>query len=296
MTIEHRQSGRSLVALSLTVIYAVCFAAIKAGLPYAPPLWFAGLRALLSGVALLGLLALLQRPLLPPRGSWPGIIALGLTSTTIGFGAMFLSPGRVGAGIASVLGNLQPLIVPALAALFLAERMTPGKWAALALGMSGVTLIASPALAGSNAYDISGAVLALAASSGLAVGSIIVKRIGSTVHLLILSAWQLVVGSLPLLTVSSLVEREAVIWNFAFVGLLLFLVLIGTALANAVWYWLIRGNDVGRITMFFFLVPVLGLVFAALTFEEKITLQESFGIAVILVGIGAVVRDVGREI
>ena len=288
--------GRPLIILGLTAIYAVCFAAIKAGLPFMPPLRFAGLRALIGGAALLGLMVALRRPLAPPRRSWPGIVALGLTSTTIGFGAMFLSPGRTGAGIASVLGNTQPLIVPALAALFLGERMTRGKWIALALGMLGVTLIASPALAGPDAYGVSGAMLALAASSGLAVGSVIVKRIGPTIDLLALTAWQLVVGSLPLLAVSIIVERDPVVaWNAMFVGLLLFLALIGTAFANAIWYWLIRRDDVGRLTMFFFLVPVFGLALAALAFGETISLQEGAGVAVTLAGIGAVAWDAWRE-
>ena len=298
MHITHQQSAwssrassaaRPLIVLGLTAIYAVCFAAIKIGLPFMPPLRFAGLRALLGGAALLGLMAALRQPLLPPRRSWPAIVALGLTSTTIGFGAMFLSPGRTGAGIASVLGNTQPVIVPVLAAFFLGERMTRGKWIALALGMIGVTLIAAPALAGPDAYGVSGAALALAASGGLAVGSVIVKRIGPTIDLLALTAWQLLVGSLPLLAVSLVVEHNAVVaWNATFAGLLLFLALIGTAFANAVWYWLIRHDDVGRLTMFFFLVPVFGLALAALAFGETISLLEGLGMALTLGGIGAV--------
>jgi len=281
--------GRPLIVLGLTAIYAVCFIVIKAGLPFMPPLRFAGLRALIGGLALLGLMAALRRPLLPPRRSWPGIVALGFTSTTIAFGAMFLSPGRTGAGIASVLGNTQPVIVPALAALFLGERMTRSKWIALVLGMIGVALIASPALAGPEASGVVGPALALAASGGLAVGSVIVKRIGSGIDLLPLTAWQLLVGSLPLLTVSIVVVRDAVVaWNATFVGLLLFLALIGTAFATAIWYWLIRHDDVGRLTMFFFLVPVFGLALAALAFGETIGLQEGAGVVVTLAGIGAV--------
>ena len=283
------QLRRPLIVLGLTAIYAVCFAAIKAGLPFMPPLRFAGLRALLAGLALLGLMLALRQPLLPPRRSWPWIVALGLISTTLAFGAMFLSPGQTGAGIASVLGNTQPVIVPALAALFLGERMTRSKWIALALGMIGVALIASPALSGPDAYGVSGPVLALAASGGLAIGSVIVKRIGSSIELLALTAWQLLIGSLPLLAVSLVVEHNAVVtWNSTFVGLLLFLALIGTAFANAVWYWLVRHDDVGRLTMFFFLVPVFGLGIAALAFGETIGMLESLGVAVTLAGIGAV--------
>jgi drug/metabolite transporter (DMT)-like permease len=284
-----------LVILGLTAIYAVCFVAIKAGLVFAPPLRFAGLRALLAGAALLGLMAVLRRPLLPPRRSWPWIIAVALTATTIGYGAMFLSPGQTGTGIASVLGNTQPVIVPVLAAIFLGEHMTRGKWIALALGMAGVTLIASPAFAAPDAYSIGGPLLALTVSGGLAVGNIIVKRMQPQIDVLALTAWQLIVGSLPLLAASAVAERaSAIAWSGVFIALLLFLALIGTALANTVWYWLIQRGDVGRLTLFFFLVPVFGLGLGALAFGETVGPHEGSGVALMLAGIGAVAWEAWR--
>ena len=217
---------RTIILLGLTAIYALCFAAIKAGLAFAPPILFGGLRALIGGVTLLGLTITLRQPLLPARQSWGWILALALTGTTVAFGAMFLSPGRTGAGIASVLGNSQPVIVVALAAAFLGEQMTYRKWLTLTLGLAGITLISLQALSGPGAYGISGAVLALTASAGAALGSVIFKRMGVTSGLLAITAWQLILGSLPLLAVSTVVERGArVIWNPEFVGLLLFLAL-----------------------------------------------------------------------
>jgi drug/metabolite transporter (DMT)-like permease len=278
---------RLVIVLTLTLMYALCFVAIKAGLAFAPPLRFAGLRALVGGVALLSLLVAWRRPLIPPRQSWPWLGALAATATTVAFGAMFLSPGRTGAGVASVLANLQPLVVPALAAIFLGERMSGGKWAALLLGLSGVVLIATPAFAGPT--GVGGPLLALAASLGLAASSIIAKRMRPQLDVLQLTAWPLVAGSLPLLLASMILEPEtAITWNGAFLGLLLFLALPGTAVANAVWYWLIQQGDVGRLTMFFFLVPVLGLLLGAAVFAEPIGLLEGVGVGLTFLGIGAV--------
>ena len=277
----------TVVMLGLTAIYAVCFVAIKAGLPFAPPLLFAGLRALLGGLGLLSVMIVLRRPLLPSRGEWFGVVAVALTATTISFGAMFLSPGLAGAGIASVLGNTQPLIVVVLAAIFLGERVTRGKAITLALGLIGVGLIATPALASSDAYGLSGAALALGASGGLAVGSVIVKRMGTHVDVLALTTWQLILGSLPLLGLSALIEGDTgVRWTFQFVGLLLFLALVGTSLASAVWYGLVQRGDVGRLSLFFFLIPVIGLGLAAVLFGERVTPIEGAGVLLTLAGIG----------
>lgn len=278
---------RILLLFGLTAIYALCFAAIKAGLPFAPPLFFGGLRALIAGVALLGLAIALRQPLLPPRRSWGWILALASTGITLAFGAMFLSPGRAGVGIASVLGNTQPLIVVVLAAIFLGERMTRSKWLTLGLGLIGVTLISSQVLAGPDAYGLSGMALALTASAGASASSVIFKRMRTPASLLGITAWQLILGSLPLLVISTLIERETqVIWNAQFVGLLLFLALVGTSFANAIWYWLIQRDEVGRLTMFFFLVPLFGLGIAALAFGERISQLEGIGSLLTIAGVG----------
>jgi len=274
------------ILVGLTAIYAVCFVLIKAGLAFAPPLIFGGLRALIGGGALIVLLLVLRRPLLPPRESWSGVVALALTATTVGFGAMFLSPGRTGAGIASVLGNAQPLLVVTLAAAVLGEPMTRGKWLTLALGMTGVTLIAWQALVGPGADGISGAALALTASAGAAVGSVIFKRMRVTTGLLAITAWQLILGSLPLLAASALTERSLpVAWSLAFVGQLSFLALAGTSFVNAAWYWLVQRGEVSRLAVYLFLVPVFGLGMAALALGERLSAWESMGSALIVAGI-----------
>ncbi len=278
--------------LGLAVIYATCFIAIKAGLAYAPPLRFGGLRVLIAGVALLGMAAALRRPVFPSRRYWGGIAALALFATTPTFGAMFLAPGRTGIGIASVLGNTQPLVTVALAAMFLGERMTPGKWTALFFGLVGVALISYPALAGPDAFGLSGALLALAASVGASTGGILVKRMGLREGLLTVTAWQLILGSLPLLLVSTVAEGAAhVDWSPEFVGLLLFLALVGTSFLTAAWYWLIERDDVGRLTMFLYLIPVLALGMAVLVYGEGVSPVEGIGILLTLAGIGATARE-----
>ena len=273
--------------IGLSASYALCFTVIKAGLAFAPPLLFGGLRALIGGVALLGLTIVFRKPFLPPRKSWGGVLAMSLVATTLGYGAMFLSPGRTGAGIASVLGNTQPLLVVVLAAMFLGERITPSRWITLALGMTGVTLIAWQALVASDAYGLSGAALALTASAGAAVGSVIFKRMQVTTGLLAITAWQLILGSLPLLAISALIERSMpVIWNFQFVGQLLFLALVGTALVSTAWYWLVQRGQVSQLALFLFLVPVFGLGIAALVFGERVSLLEGVGSFLTVAGIG----------
>ncbi len=286
--------GRMALVAILAAIYAVCYAAIKTGLAYAPPLRFAGLRALIAGVALLALIAILRRPLLPPRRFWPGVFALAATGTFFAYWAMFLSPGRTGAGIASVLGNTMPLILVLLAAGFLGERVTPGKAAALILGFVGVSLIAYPAITDPARSGLLGAVLPLVAATGFALSSVLVKRMDVEDALLSIVAWQLLIGGSPLLVLSAWLERDvAIAWNSLLISLLLYLSLVGTALTTALWYWLVQRDDVGRLSLVLFLVPVLGLGLAVVLLREDVGVTEGIGVAMTLGGIGVVLREAG---
>lgn len=286
---------RVLLMFGMTAVYATCFVLIKSGSRFAPLLVFAGLRTVIAGAALLVLVVVLRQPLFPPRRSWPWILALSLTSTAGAYGAMFVSPGRAGTGIASVLGNLQPIFVLALAALALGERLTRLSGLTLALGTAGAVLIAAPALAGGDAYGLSGPALALAASLGFAVGSVLVKRLDPRSGLLALTGWQLLIGGLPLLGASAIFERDSpIVWSARFVSTLLFLAIIGTALVTAVWYWLIQREELGRLTVFLYLVPVFGLALSLAVYGERIGIAEGAGIILVLSGVGVAVAETWR--
>ena len=90
--------SRVIVVVLLAMVYSFCYVSIKAGLPYAPPLEFAGLRAAIGGAVLLVLVGARDGKIFLPRRFWPGVVTLSLLGTTLGYGAMFPAPGRTGAG------------------------------------------------------------------------------------------------------------------------------------------------------------------------------------------------------
>lgn len=93
----------------------------------------------------------------------------------------------------------------------------------------------------------------------------IVKRVEHPSIVLQVSAWQLVIGSLPLL--------------------------VGAAFPTAGWYWLVQRHDVGRLSLFLFLVPIFGLAIATLTFGERVGPLEGLGVFATLAGIALIAID-----
>ena len=282
------------VAVLVAFLYALCYVAIQSGLALAPPLRFAGLRAAVGGIVVLAFAGASRRALVPPRRLWGGTVLLALVGTTFGFGAMFLSAGRSSAGIASVLGNTTPLLVILLAAWLLHERVTRWKALALILGFAGVVLIAlggtRPGLGGTAAL------IPLLAASGSAGENLLVKRLDIRNCVLSVLAWQLLVGCVPLFLLSLWLERGArIAWGPRFAGLLATLAVLGTALPSSLWYRLVQHDEVGRVTIFLFLVPVFGLALAASILRERLGGMEIAGVLLTLGGIASAMRDAVRR-
>jgi len=275
-----KKLGPAPVMLAIVLAYAICFTFIKFGLAYAPPLLFAGLRALVGGLIILAVLPWFRVRIWPARAWWPSIGLVALIATTINYAAMFLSPIFTGAGVASILGNIQPLFLIGLAAVFVGESISRQSWLALGLGIVGV-IIMTPIATGEEGIAI-GAALALAASASAAVGSILMKRVGREA-VLVVTAWQFIIGSLPLLGLSAITESISLSTqlNWSFVALLLSLALFGTAFGTLAWFVMIQRYEIGRLSFYFFLVPVVGLAIALLA-GEKLVAREWLGAAVIV--------------
>jgi drug/metabolite transporter (DMT)-like permease len=270
----------------VTAGVAMCFPALKAGLTFSPPLKFAALRTLIAGLALLAAAPLMRQSVWLPKRLATWVLPLGLVATTFTFGSMFLSPMFTSTAVASVLGNAQPLAIIVFAAIFLGESITRWKAYALVLGLTGVILITMRAAGGTGPEALLGATLAFGSSLSAAGASIMFKRLMPAKSFIALTGWQMVAGSLPLFGLSFLFERHlAIQWNLAFIGILLALALIGSALTTVLWVWLLQKYEAGSLSLYLFLTPVFAIVTTFVTFRERLDWIQLGGVAAILAGI-----------
>jgi drug/metabolite transporter (DMT)-like permease len=274
------------VTIGLIVIfYSLCYVGIKSALPYTPPLFFAATRTLIGGLTLLPMLAFAGRGILPQRSNWRWIAILALLSTGLGAAAMFFAAEMTTVGIASVLGNISPLLTIIIAITFLHEVFTRSKAVVLLLGVAGIIFISLPSLRISDGTGLKGPLFALATSGLAAITNIVVKRLLERQELLRMVTWQLLLGGIILLFASFAFESWANIQlTPGFFVIVLLLGIFGTAFTNYAWYTLIQWEDVGKVSMYFFLVPVLGLLSGVLFYRESVTLAQSMGVALIILG------------
>jgi len=60
--------------------------------------------------------------------------------------------------------------------------------------------------------------------------------------------------------------------------------------ASLLWFWLLAHGDATRLSAFYFLVPVFGLVIGHLLLGEVVTARDALGAIVIAVGISLAQR------
>lgn len=270
--------------LWVTSVWGACFVSIHWGLRDAPVLWFAALRALIGGSALLALGAALHRPTPHAPQAWLLIAALGLVNVTVAFAAMFAGVAGLATGTAAVLSNAQPLLVLLPAWWLYGERPTRSNFLALVLGFVGLVAVAVPGGGGS------GAGLSLLAAVALTGGTLLARLLGD-VDVVVASGWQFLLGGLVLAGWAWAADGSpAIDWTPRFVVVLLFLSVIGTAAAFVAWFTEAQSCRLDQLTAWTFLTPVVGIVLAAALLGERPSGWTLSGLTVVLIALAVAVR------
>lgn len=256
-------------AVLVMFLWAVCFPLIRVGLEGSPPMWFAGLRALLAGLVLLAAATLTGRPPIRGASDWSALIFVGFTLTSVGFFGMFYGGGLVSPGLATVVANTQPLVAAPLAVAALGEHMRLSQWVGLIMGFLGIVLIGAPGTVVPE--QTLGVVYILLGALGVAAGNVALKSLVGRVDVFRAMGWQLVIGALPLIALAMTVEEAtAISWETRFVVSWLLLSVFGTSAAFALWFSLLRYAMLNQLNVFTFLTPIFGLAMGALFFDERL--------------------------
>jgi drug/metabolite transporter (DMT)-like permease len=245
----------------MALLNALCYPLIAIRLSYAPLLLFAAIRALIAGLAL-ALCSDAAAPSLAPQNANVGRVGGHRAyDDKLGYLGMFHAAEFISPGLATVVGNSQPVVAALLAHSVVRERLDRLQSVGLLLGFAGVVAVSLPQLTGAGGASFAtGLGYIILAAGGLGVGNVLMKAVADQVDSLVAMAAQLLFGALPLGLVAILRERPSVImWTPGFVPSLLGLALPGTALAYWLWFATLERVLLSRANAFTFLTPFIGL-------------------------------------
>lgn len=275
-------------ALTVVLIWGLNFVVMKWGLADLSPMLLGALRFALAS---LPLLLFLPRPKMP----WPWLAGYGLAQGLGQFGLLFtaLSLGMT-AGMASVVMQSQAVFTMLLAAPLLGERARPMQWLGLGVAAVGLAVIGLSHGDAPGDMTLIGFALTLGAALMWAASNLIVRYAAQRApgyDPLAFIAWSSLAPVVPFALLALwLGGRTQVLGQLVGVSLpaaasVLYLALLATLLAYALWTRLLQRHAAAQVVPYSLLVPVIGLAAAGLAFGERPGAGQWAGTATVLAGL-----------
>lgn len=268
------------------VLWGSQYVISKIALRTVPPVTLLALRYLVSVPALFIVLRLRHALTPVKKGDWPILFAIGFTGYFASFCLQMLGINRLTGSVSSLLGAMNPIFIPILAAFFLHERITPAKIACVALSMAGVVVIVGV----DGTIDASGALLMLASVFLWSTASIIIRRVSGRYDPMQI-ALIAILCALPFTGGWSLIELQSAPCSFTLESVLavLYMGVLGTAVTHSLWNYSLRVMDASFCSMFYPMQPLVSSILGVLFLHEAVTPGFVIGALMICCGIVAAV-------
>ncbi len=269
------------LAIAVAIIWGMGFVVAKAAMAHFSPILLMALRFAVTTACLAWYIR-------PPRALlWP-LFWISLVSAALQYSLTFNGVRGIDASTAALLVQLEVPFGLLLAWLVFGDRITPKQWLGVVVAFAGAVLIVGePKLAGDLVY----AFMVIGGAFTWAVGQILVKRLGD------LGGFRLISGvalwATPQLFVASwLLEsdqwRQVETASLPAWAAVVYLGVVMTALAYALWYRLLGRYSVNQVMPFLLLLPVTSVIGGILFLGESLTAKIAFGGALAIGGVALI--------
>ncbi|MDP9780561.1 DMT family transporter [Pseudomonas fluorescens] len=277
----------------VTMIWGGTFVAGRILSDALAPMFAASLRFLLASIALLSFLALAGIPLVRPS------VKQGLQLAALGFFGIFFynlcffyGLQYINASRASLIVALNPAVIGLASWWLFKERLSSLKVLGIALCIGGAGLVIvsrDPALLQGAVQGWIGDLLIFGCVLGWGIYSLFSRNLNESLGPLQTVTWSILLGTLMLwlacatageIRLEALRALEMEQWLS-----LLYLGVLGSALAYIAWYDGIRRIGATRSGVFIALNPLTAVLLGALLLDERLTVLMCVGGGVILMGI-----------
>ena len=272
---------------TLCLIWGTTWLAIKIGLEGIPPFLGVGLRFLIAGTLLLVIGIVRNRKLIYSKELLRISLIIGILLFTLSYGAVYWAEQYISSGLASVLFATMPLFVALFARIILKnELLNPTRLLGMLIGVGGTGLIFSESVGISNLNEFRGLIVTLISPITAALAIVITKKHIHNHDTFFLNGWSMLLGGLVTLSVHfAYGSPYPVVWDMVSISALLYLTLVGSALAFGIYFWMLQHTEATTVSFVTVISPVIAVFIGAIVLSERLTGLQIVGSFFVLSGV-----------
>lgn len=255
----------------------------KIGLQSAEGLVLFSIRFFGAGIILLLYSFFIQGDRLPQKREWLHVTLFGALNTTLYLGIFIVALDEVTAGVTSIALALNPLMIGVMTALWLKKPVSMEQWISIFIGILGVAIVSYPLLMNSYA-SIAGLVLMAVCMIAYSFGSVYYASVSWKLSRTAINGWQVLIGGILLWPFAILLHSKANHYDSRFWFSVFWLVIPVSIGAVQLWLYLLQ-LDVVRASLWLFLCPIFGLLFAYVLLDEPISSYTYAGTGLVLLAL-----------
>lgn|SRR5690606_6748765 len=271
-----------LIGILFAILWSSAAVATKFGVLSVPPLVLANARFFIAGFLLLLYATLFGKNFRRPTlDEFKHLAAFGFFNTTLYLGLYVYAMKYTSAGIGALAVSTNPLIIILLSSWLMGRKATVKEWISILIGIAGVGVASLPLLA--NAQTSIGG-LALLSLSMIAVSyaSVYYAKIPWRLSNILINGWQVTLGGILLLPFTFFMsDGSEIVLDSRFIFSVLWLS-IGVSVVGLICWFHLLSIDTVKASLWLFLCPVFGFVYAWWLMDEPITINSYVGTAMVI--------------
>ncbi len=218
------------------------------------------------------------------RAAWRPCLAIGAVGAALPFWLVAWGETHIDSGVASIAQSTVPIFTLLVGWRFLPhEHVRPAQIAGVGIGVVGVAVLAGVDPSG-GWWVVAGTLAVVLSSLSYASGNVIGKRnVHDTPGPVLATGAMLAAGCYLLVPALFQLPRETP--TAGAIASLLALAVLGTAVAQLVFYRTLRLYGSHRVSLVAYLMPAFALCYGAILLDERITVGAIAGLALILLGV-----------
>lgn len=274
----------------MCLIWGATWLAMKLGVQTVPPVFFAGTRFVIAGLALLLLAWVRGEARSLDRYAFGRLVLVQLLMVVLTYAPLFWGIQYVPSGLTAVLDlALMPVSLIGFGLLLGEERWASSRAAALGFGFAGLAVLFGPQLVVPTDWmGLLGSAAIVFSAVVYSLGSVIARPLTRTISAGFMSGLTMLPGGLVLALGALAFEPGALSaarfnWGVAAWSGWLFLVLFGSLIAFTAYMRLIAVWGPARAGSYAYVSPIIAVLLGVLVMGEQISLRDGVGMVLLLV-------------